>query len=136
MDFIRLKPIKEIMFLLFILIQGQASSDKIMKKELIGQWKIEKVKVTRPGVCIQNDFNQMIGTTFEFRESQQLLMTSKSNWFQFKYKEEKLWYLEDDYLIIKSKNHQEDYRSKITFKKCILNLHLSNIIFLSLKKSN
>lgn len=127
---------KGILIVLLILIQGQLRSDSILKKELIGQWKIEKVQVTRPGVCIQNDFSQMIGTTFEFRESQQLLMTSKSNWFQFKYKEEILWYLEDDYLIIKSKNHQEDYRSKITFEKCILNLHLSNIILLSLKKSN
>jgi len=132
MDFIRLQLMKGIMLLLLILIQGQLKSDSILKKELIGQWKIEKVQITRPGVCIQNDFSQMIGTTFEFRESQQLLMTSKSNWFQFKYKEEILWYLEDDYLIIKSKNHQENYRSKITFKKCILNLHLSNIILLSL----
>ncbi|WP_396632710.1 hypothetical protein [Maribacter sp. R86514] len=127
---------KGIMLLLLILIQGQVASDIILKKKLIGTWKIEKVQVTRPGVCIQNDFSQMIGTTFKFTESQQLLMTSKSNQFQFKYKEEILWYLEDDYLIIKSKNHQEDYRSKITFKKCILNLHLSNIIVLSLKKSN
>lgn len=127
---------KGILIVLLILIQGQLKSDSILKKEIIGQWKIEKVQVTRPGVCIQNDFSQMIGTTFEFRESQQLLMTSKSNRFQFKYKEEILWYLEDDYLIIKSKKHQEDYRSKITFEKCILNLHLSNIILLSLKKSN
>jgi len=112
MDFIRLQLMKGIMLLLLILIQGQLKSDSILKKELIGQWKIEKVQITRPGVCIQNDFSQMIGTTFEFRESQQLLMTSKSNWFQFKYKEEILWYLEDDYLIIKSKKPSR----KLSFK--------------------
>ncbi|WP_300026903.1 hypothetical protein [uncultured Maribacter sp.] len=119
-----------------ILIQGQLRSNSALKKESVGQWKVEKVQVTRPGVCIQNDFSQMIGTTFKFTESQHLLMTLKSNWFQFKYKEEISWYLEDDYLIVKSKNHQEDYRLKITFKNCILNLHLSNITLLSLKKSN
>ncbi|MDO6471614.1 hypothetical protein [Maribacter sp. 1_MG-2023] len=125
---------KGILIVLLILIQGQVESDSILKKELIGTWKIEKVQVTRPGVCIQNDFSQMIGTTFKFTESQQLLITSKSNWFQFKYKEEILWYLEDDYLIIKSKNHQEYYRSKITFKKSKLNLHLGNLIAIHLIK--
>ncbi|WP_299798845.1 hypothetical protein [uncultured Maribacter sp.] len=125
---------KGILIVLLILIQGQVESDSILKKELIGTWKIEKVKVTRPGVCIQNDFSQMIGTTFEFKEEQQLLVTSKSNWFQFSNNEDTLWYLEDEYLIIKSKNHQEDYRSKITFKIDKLNLHLGNLIAIHLIK--
>jgi hypothetical protein len=125
---------KGILIVLLILIQGQLRSNSILKKELIGTWKIEKVQVTRPGVCIQNDFSQMIGTTFEFKEEQQLLVTSKSNWFQFSNNEDTLWYLEDEYLIIKSKNHQEDYRSKITFKIDKLNLHLGNLIAIHLIK--
>ncbi|WP_299318311.1 hypothetical protein [uncultured Maribacter sp.] len=125
---------KGIMLLLLILIQGQVASDIILKKKLIGTWKIEKVKVTRPGVCIQNDFSQMIGTTFEFKEEQQLLVISKSNWFQFSNNEDTLLYLEDEYLIIKSKTHQEYYRSKITFKKSKLNLHLGNLIAIHLIK--
>ncbi|WP_424003989.1 hypothetical protein [Maribacter sp. IgM3_T14_3] len=119
---------KEITILLLILIQVQAATDVILKKELIGTWKIEKVEFTRPGICMQNDFCEMIGTTFKFKDEQHLLITSNSDWFQLANEEEICWYLEDEYLIMKTNNHQEDYRSKITFEKGKLKLHLSNLI--------
>ncbi|WP_282048748.1 hypothetical protein [Maribacter aquivivus] len=118
---------KGILIVLLILVQGQIATDIILKKELIGTWKIEKVQVTRPGVCLQNDFSEMIGTTLKFNEEQRLLITSNSDWFQLPNEEEIRWYLEDEHLIIKLKNTQEVYRSKISFEKSNLILHLSNL---------
>ncbi|SHJ57975.1 hypothetical protein SAMN04488007_0776 [Maribacter aquivivus] len=118
---------KGILIVLLILIQTQVASDIILKKELIGTWKIEKVQVTRTGVCLQNDFREMIGTTFKFKEEQQLLVISNNDWFQLPNEEEIRWYLEDEHLIIKLKNTQEVYRSKISFEECKLILLLSNL---------
>lgn len=118
---------KGILIILLILIKSQVASDIILRKELIGTWKIEKVQVTRTGVCLQNDFSEMIGTTFKFKEEQRLLITSNSDWFQLPNEEEIRWYLEDEHLIIKLKNTQEIYSSKISFEECKLILHLSNL---------
>ena len=115
------------LIVLFILIKSQVAADSILKKELIGTWKIEKVKVTRTGVCLQNDFSEMIGTSLKFKEEQCLLITSNSDWFQLPNEEEIRWYLEDEHLIIKLKNTQEIYRSKISFEESKLILHLSNL---------
>ncbi len=69
----------------------------------------------------------MIGTTFKFKEEQRLLITSNSDWFQLPNEEEIRWYLEDEHLIIKLKNTQEIYSSKISFEESKLILHLSNL---------
>ncbi|WP_324024750.1 hypothetical protein QSV08_16165 [Maribacter sp. BPC-D8] len=123
---------KEIIVLLLILIQSQVTSDVILKKELIGTWKIEKVNITRPGVCFPNDINQIIGSTFTFTDEHLRYVTSNNKWFLVDNDNQLYWFIEDEYLIIKSNNHQEDYRSKITFEKGKLTLHLSNLITISL----
>ncbi|WP_405400144.1 hypothetical protein [Maribacter sp. Asnod2-G09] len=124
---------KEIIVLLLILIQGQVTSDVILKKELIGTWKIEKVYITRPGICIPNDINQIIGSTFTFTDEHLRYITSNNNWFLVSNDDQLYWFIKDEHLIIKSNNHQ-DYRSKITFEKGKLKLHLSNLIAIRLIK--
>ena len=119
---------KEIIVLLLILIQGQVTSDVILKKELIGTWKIEKVHITGPGICVPNDINQIIGSTFTFTDEHLRYITSNNNWFLVSNDDQLYWFIKDELLIIKSNNHQEDYRSKVTFEKGRLNLHLSNLI--------
>ena len=118
---------KGILILFLILIQGQVASDIILKKELICTWKIEKVQVIRPSICVQNDFSRIVGINFVFEEQQQLLVISNNDWFQLTNEEEICWYLEDEHLIIKLKNTQEIYSSKISFEECKLILHLSNL---------
>ncbi|TDT46319.1 hypothetical protein CLV90_0367 [Maribacter spongiicola] len=72
---------RETIVLLLILIQGQVTSDVILKKELIGTWQIEKVHITRPSVCIPNDINQIIGSTFTFTDEYLRYVTSNNKWF-------------------------------------------------------
>jgi len=89
---------KGILILFLILIKSQVASDIILKKELIGTWKIEKVQVIRPSICVQNDFSRIVGINFVFEEQQQLLVISNNDWFQLPNEEEIRWYLEDEHL--------------------------------------
>ncbi|MGO4919960.1 hypothetical protein [Maribacter spongiicola] len=65
---------KGILIVLLILIQVQVASEVELENELIGTWKIEKVQVTRPGVCLQDNFSHIVGVTFRFEEEQHLLI--------------------------------------------------------------
>lgn len=89
---------KGILIVLLILIKSQVASNIILKKELISTWKIEKVQVIRPSVCVQNDFSRIVGINFVFEEQQQLLVISNNDWFQLTNEEEICWYLEDEHL--------------------------------------
>lgn len=95
---------KEMMILLFILIKVQVTFEVVLENELIGTWKIEKVHITRPGVCIRNDINQITGSTFTFTDEHLLLITSNNKWFSVDNDNQLYWFIEDEHLVIKSKN--------------------------------
>ncbi|MEP2240403.1 MAG: hypothetical protein ABJI22_18695 [Maribacter sp.] len=125
---------KEIILLLFILTQVQVTSQVVLEEnELIGTWQIEKVYITRPGVCIGDNINQIIGSTFTFTNNHLRYATSNNNWFSLDKNNPLYWDLENEHLVIKSKNTKEIYPLKITFKKDKLTLLISNLITIVLK---
>ncbi|MDF4201452.1 hypothetical protein PXD56_00700 [Maribacter sp. SA7] len=126
---------KKIMLLLFILTQVQVTSQVVLENELIGTWQIEKVHITRPGVCITDDINQIIGSIFTFTNNHLRYATSNNNWFSLDTNNQLYWVLENDYLVIKSKATKEIYSLKIIFKKDKLTLLISNLITIVLKKN-
>ena len=117
------------MLLLVIVIQVKVTSELELENKLIGTWKIEKVQINRPGVCIQNNFGQIIGSTLKFTHEHLLFITSSNDWFVLDNGNRLYWNLEDGRLIIKSKN---THRSKITFEKGKLTIQISNVIAIRL----
>ncbi|WP_157483889.1 hypothetical protein [Maribacter hydrothermalis] len=132
-----IRPIlmKEMMLLLFILIQVQVTFEVVLENELIGTWKIEKVQITRPWFCIRNDINQITGSTFTFTDEHLLLITSNNKWFSVDNDDQLYWFIEDEHLVIKSKNTLEVFPTKITFERDQLILSISNLVTIILKKS-
>ncbi|APQ17331.1 hypothetical protein A9200_08085 [Maribacter hydrothermalis] len=126
---------KEMMLLLFILIQVQVTFEVVLENELIGTWKIEKVQITRPWFCIRNDINQITGSTFTFTDEHLLLITSNNKWFSVDNDDQLYWFIEDEHLVIKSKNTLEVFPTKITFERDQLILSISNLVTIILKKS-
>lgn len=123
------------MLLLFILIQVQVTFEVVLENELIGTWKIEKVQITRPWFCIRNDINQITGSTFTFTDEHLLLITSNNKWFSVDNDDQLYWFIEDEHLVIKSKNTLEVFPTKITFERDQLILSISNLVTIILKKS-
>ncbi len=131
---IRLSFMKGLISLLLLNIFGLIQSDYITETDLIGKWKIEKVSVIHPGICLRLDNENIIGSEMEFTDKYLVALTSNDGQELIKRTAKLSWSIRGDKLILKSSNTKELCISDYTQNGDRFTFQITNLIELTLKK--
>ena len=124
---------KAIVVFPILILLGTFQVDSLSETELVGRWRIEAIRVIRPGICIQSNPERMVGSELEFTDEYVLIFIPKGEQQLDVLNKRATWSIHDTKLLLKNDKMKAPKAAKYHIKGNLLTLQITNLIELSLK---